>query len=693
MNNLVETIREKMDFLSQTEVPYEKERDFFEQFLREYNANNFETYQIVSNAAYFLAVLASSNINMDFEDLVEHIEVVEDFVNYLDFDIFVYSSYLEKVSELNDLGLLEKIINREKLGHVGSKTKKLYNAYMDICKRLFCVNEGERKVYDYKINDAFNRLFLAFPNKTKFESFIDFNMIGERLKSIIEETVIDGYEDAINDSMFDDYDRQLFGTKKFSKFVEKEKSRIVNETLREFITTADVNIFEDYEQMKKHYDRILKEAKEVVKTTNKKIKKLEELMYKLSYINPERLIKVDNGVYEFLFDDKIKYYYLLYSIEHNYNLQKKAEEKNIEFSNNSLNKLEILFSKYGFNFNEFNEEERESIINETNVFHVENILNSIKYSELSFISEYASEFVKIIIFSKPEVIKFIDHLLKNKIIDKKFIFKNIDILCPTRAFERLYNNINYLSSIGVNIVNIFKDDPGILLLDSEELIARTNILSEYNFKLDKEDVYNFDALNDDKMLDLLDNYIELGLKDIILDNPKYLTSNGFDTIKRIMICNLIGVNPINKSNKIVGSVNTGNNFYVAPGKYDNFIIDYKHDYQNHKCVDVLNNNVRNIISQSTKNRMFVKKLDELYMKDELTYVIEGVVISRNRVLRNLDVLIKHLFYSDLDISDMVFQSILYNMINNVEPEVIEKIYNAIRLIEIDFENSKKYTLK
>lgn len=692
MDRLRSLIAEKSKNLSSIEIPYELEMDFLEDFLKEYNAYNFDSYDNVSNVAYLMAILVSNNINMSFYELVEQIKIIQDFVNEADFDYALYNRYLENLLELNNLNLLKKINNNEKLNKLDSKIKKVYNEYRKNSKKLFTLEIDDKEQYDYRINIAFNKLFVALPNPEYFKSFLNMHIIVDELKVMLKEYYDEELSDASKDSIFSELEQSLFKGRNFNRFVEKEKRKLINLRIKQFIEINKITLFEEYDAIRKYYEKIVKEAKDIVKKTNKQIKSLEELDYKLKYVNPDRLLKIDS-IEGLIIDDEIKYNYLLFVLEHNNAIYKKEEEKNIEFNNNGFNKLEILFSKYGFNFNDFNEEEKTNIINNTTHNQVETILNSIKYSELLFISDYVSEFAKIIVSSKPEIIKFIDVLLKNKIIDKKFIFKNINILCDTNEYNNLYNNIKCLSDVGINLNNLFKDNQDILLSNNQKLIEKINILNEYQLKLNKEDVYNFKILKDDSMLDLLDNFIELGLKDIILENPKYLDVNGFDIIKRIMICNLIGINPINKSNKIIGSINTGNNFYLEPKDYDNFIIDYKEDYQNPLCVNVLKANPCTIISSSIKNHNFIKKLDELYMKDELTYIINGVIISRNRVLRNLEVLSNNLSHNDIDISDLVYQAVLYKMVNNIEPDVLEQIYNSICTIGLEIENNKIYTLK
>lgn len=689
MTSLSELIREKAIHLSNCEIPKQNERAFMEDFLKQYAFNNISSYKNVSNVAYFMAVLISNNINMDFEDLVENIQIIEEFINELDFDINVYNDYLKDLEQLSDLGILKQIINKQKILFLDKNSKKIYKSYLANKEKLLV---SDNNVYNEETVDAFNKLFFALPQPQKFQSFIYFGVVVEEINSKVQDILNEALGEAINDDIFSEDEKATFKGRKFNRIINKSMKKAFVDEVKNLLNESEgLMLKEDYNLMRNWYEITTKEVKDIVKDANKKIRSLEDLEYKLKYINPERIIKIDDNTRNLLFDSEIRYHYLYLTNIHNYNLYKKEEEKNIEFNNNSLTKLEILFSKYGFNFNDFNEEEKNDIINKVNVSHVENILNSVKYSELLFISDYIGEFAKIIISSKLEIIKFIDTLLKNKIIDKKFVLKHIEVLYNMEIFNNLFNNVNYLNSIGINLNNLAKDDSEILLLNNEEIITKTNVLSEYSLNLDSEDIYNFEVLKNDKMLDLLDNFIELGLKDIVLENPRYLQNAGFDIVKRIIICNLIGVNPINKYHKIVGAVSTGNNFYVGPKDYDNFIIDYKQDYQNPICLKVLEENKKNIISPSTKSRVFIKKLDELYRKDELTYVIDGVIISRNRVMRNLEVLLKHLSNSDIDIKDLVYQAILYKMINNIEPDTLELIYNSVCSIQL--ESNKTYTLK
>ena len=152
-----------------------------------------------------------------------------------------------------------------------------------------------------------------------------------------------------------------------------------------------------------------------------------------------------------------------------------------------------------------------------------------------------------------------------------------------------------------------------------------------------------------------------------------------------MISNLIGFNYINSNNKLIGQVVSGNKFYVSPERYDNYIVDEGECYLNPSCVEKLESNKRLAISDEVKNSDAINKLDELYQKSKLVYEINGVIISKNRVLRNLEVL-KDI--DDIDITDVLYQAIIYKMIPNISDEKLVEIYNSLQML--DLQNNKIY---
>lgn len=671
MNKLLETLERKIQDLGNMGLPDEKETQFFSEFLNVYNIDGININQkVIGFTGYLGTILLTYNINMSFEETYENLVCLKPILDSYDLDFDNFEKYLDALKRLNDLQLLKEVCPNAK--GIDKQTKANYRNYnlLEYDRKLFSI---EGRAYDEQASLAMIKLFRALPDPEKFKSYMEVL----DLKLCIAEG-IQRYE----------HDFAVFkGSRIMNRMIDKERDKVVRTFVREYVKESGSKIYEYYEDIKRHYQELRKNIQNVIKEANKKIAKLESLDKKISNIPKHEQIKLSSDIEKMLIDSDVEYAYLLFALKHNLDIFMAIEDKNTEYNNNSITKMEILFTKYGYNFNMFSECMQNEIINR-GIESVEAILKQIKYSNLGFIAEGTDLFFSVIMRSNPSIIKFLDTGCKNKIVTKDFILQNQSLLYDLKLFNQFFNNFNYFSSLGIDL-NV-KGVDSVLLLDSNYLIRQLNILSEYGFKISESNFTNIDILKDYRLLDALDNCIELGYGKIVLDNPKYLTDDSYNMVKRIMIAKMIGLPPINSQNKFIGSITTGNNFYVRSSEYDKFIIDYKEDYQNPKALEVLNNSPRTEISSSTKNLPIIQALDEKFLKDHNCYEINGVLISRVRLMRNLEALIKNEELVNISLYDLLFQAILYNMIPNIEAEKLNQIYNTICSIEIDF--SKVYTM-
>jgi len=671
MDRLFETLEQKAKELVGVELPNVEEAKFLRAFLDVYDINDISIHQeVIGFTGYLGAILFTYNINMPFEEAYEKLEYLKPVLDCYDFDFDNFENYLDALKRLNDLNLLREVCPNSKT--LDKKTKSDYKKchLLGYDRKLFTLESGE---YDECASLAMIKLFKALPDPEKFKAYMEVLAV----KMCIADT-IQNYESDF--AIFRD-------SRTVSRMVDKERGKIVRMVVRDYVKENGFKIYEYYEDIKRHYETLHKNIQSVAKEINRKIAKLEALDHKVSGLSEHERAKLGNDIEKMLIDADVEYAYLLFALKHNLDIFTPAEDKNKEYNNNSITKMEILFSKYGYSFNMFSESMQNEIVNK-GAESVEVILKQIKYSNLGFIAEGTDLFFNVIMHSNPSIIKFLDMGFKNKFITKDFILQNQTLLYNVELFNQFFNNFNYFISLGIRLD--IKGIDNVLLLDSNYLIGQLNIIGEYKLNITGSNFSNVDVLKDCKLLDVLDNFIELGYGKIISENPKYLTSNTQDMIKRIMIAKLIGLSPTNSQNKFIGSITTGNNFYVGPKEYDKFIIDYKVDYQNPKVLEVLDNNSRMLISVSTKNLPIIKALDERFMKDHNCYEINGVLISRMRVMRNLEVLIKEKELSNISLHDLLFQAILYNLISNIETDKLNQIYSTICSIDIDF--SKVYTM-
>jgi len=671
MDRLLDILRQKAAILTDSELPDLEEARFLEAFLNVYNIHNIDGYcEVVGFTAYLGALLLTYGIKMDFLEVYEHMQSIQPILDNYDFDFENFENYLNALKELNDLNLLPAVSPNSA---TISKSVRLNFRRHNLIKydRILCTDAENN--YDERASVAMIKLFKALPDPEKFMAYTDVLDI----KFCIAET-IDSY----------DQDFSIFkGTRVMNRMIDKERGKVVKATIREYVQRTGLKVYQYYDDIQQHYTTLRKRIQNLTKDINKSIAKMESLDSKVCSMPKNEKIKLGGDIEKMLIDAEVEYAFLLFALKHNLDIFMPVEEQNKEYNNNSITKMEILFSKYGYSFSVFLEGMQNEIVTR-GYENVESILKQIKYSNLGFVVEDVGLFFNVIINSNPSIIKFLDSCFKNKVITKEFTLRNSRLLYDLELFNRFFNNFNYLLGFGMKLD--IKGMENVLLLDSQFLIQQLNILGEYQFELVGNNFSNIDIIKNPKLLDILDNLIELGYGKTILASPRYLTPNGLDMVKRIIIAQLIGLSPTNNQNKFLGAITTGNNFYVGPKDYDKFIIDYKISYQNPKVLAILDNTPRQTISETVKKLPIIKELDARFMLDFSCYEISGVRISRLRVMRNLEMLIGNPQISEVSLYDLVFQAVLYNMIPNVEPDKLTQIYNAICSIDIDF--AKTYTL-
>lgn len=667
---LCEEVGNTLTELNDKEVKRLNEYHYLDEFLKTFNVYDPKSYEEVTPISYLTCVLFANNIDMSFEDLMHYTVTLEEFVNYPFFDDTLYRQYLISLEKLYNLGLLDKLNDK----NFNEKENEVYREYKVCSQKLFSrLNIDCKEEYHAEENKAFIELFKALPQVKELESFLDLRFILEKVQGTIGKV----YNSFVNDHI-------TIGSDENIKLKNKEKDKMFTTLFRSVINEyPNLTVNKNYEKIRKHYAAVKEEVKNEISVNNKRIRKLEDFIFKLKYINLNNVIKIENFD-EYLFKPEIRYLFTEFALEHNLNLSEDIELQNRKYKNNEITKLELLFTKYGLNFNNLNEEEKKKIIAKNELEDIEPLLASLKYSDLFFLTEYHQEFTNLILLSTEERIKNIDCALKNKIIDKNFIIRNLEILFDEEKYNNFTKNLNLLTMAGIDLNILLKNNSEIFLLPNNTLLEMFEILKEYEFTFD--DNNNGSILIDSNLLDIIDNFIELDLYDTLKDNQKVLNSNNSkNVIKRILICNLLGINPVNASLKLIGQVTTGNKFYLSPDKYDNYIIDSQNMYLNPVCVKALEHQPRTIISEDTKNNKLIETLDEFYKRDELTYEINDIVISRNRVLRNFEVLKE---IKNISTTDLLYQSILYKMIENIEDEKLIEIYNSIKLLNL--ENNKIY---
>ena len=257
---------------------------------------------------------------------------------------------------------------------------------------------------------------------------------------------------------------------------------------------------------------------------------------------------------------------------------------------------------------------------------------------------------------------YLEVLFKREVIDNEIINNNIQLLVEKNYLDNVYGNIIMLEQNGINIKEHSCVD--LLMKDSKYLEQMISMYNKYNINLGNLD---YNILGEDKYLDLIDMFVEQGLYDFIKNNSQYISQEGFNVVKRVRINNLIGEDIINNG-ELVSDVVNENLF----GIYNNFLDEYCSNsislFQNDDLVRILDESRRIVISDDLLQNSIIKDIDSKYLEDNI-YNIGGILISRNKVLRNYEQ-IKNSDYSD---EEKVFNAMIYNSIFSCEQlEIISK---------------------
>lgn len=241
-------------------------------------------------------------------------------------------------------------------------------------------------------------------------------------------------------------------------------------------------------------------------------------------------------------------------------------------------------------------------------------------------------------------------LINNKLISERFLLDNIiDIISNIDNFIR---NIELLKII-FNIKDIVKFDKNILYLNNEYIKYLINIYKMYNINFNS-DIHNFDFLKKDYSYQI-DKFIEIGLYDLIKNNIGLISNETDIIIKRCLFNKCINEPILNDNNKLCGYIRKEETYLLSDEELVESMLENYTDLIPIDIIEVLSSNVTN----------FTNNIDAIdnYLEDDIYYNFDGMLVSKNKVLRNYSKL------KDLNISesDKILYSILYNY-----PSVITK---------------------
>ena len=502
--------------------------------------------------------------------------------------------------------------------------------------------ETIEKTKNFKYSDSKNIVkFVAYINNTEIINnlltFIQIKDFCEIVQAHQKKDRLENYKILIHDIMNDEAYKDFFEgvilkTKSYVTELRKIKNKIIDENKKKL----------------KLYNKIISDLKN------------DNLIEYKSYFNEA--------------DDDIKLLLLEEVLKHNQTFYNNATNNIAKFDNN----LNAIFQINGYNLDNITKNNQLRLLNYGDLLNIKEIL-PILNKEPFYILDNDSYLTDILICSNKNILKSIIKLIKKEYIDIKFIYNHKEILlsdnyqaltnysCLNETFN---NNLITFQSINFNISNIKNSNPEMLLMDNNIRNKKLFLFKQYHINFDNQKNINYKYFTDDSIFNIIDLFIELGMSDYIKDNIENIYSNSNDIIKRIYISNMVNYNIWNEQNKLNNSIISGYLFPIKNEDLDNYIINCSNYQVNNEIIKYFDNNDFNYSN-------IINILDNNYLNND-NYLFDDIIISRNKIIRNISSISNHTTIDDSIIKEILFNAIIYNSILDQDQiEIIKEEINNL----------------
>lgn len=358
--------------------------------------------------------------------------------------------------------------------------------------------------------------------------------------------------------------------------------------------------------------------------------------FKFDLLDKMKEFELKNEVLEYIYDHNQKIFKKLYQDNKNCNIAK-------------MNSFEQIILKYQLNIN-FS---LEFIKSNPNANLVEDIINQLQKNDWNFILEDSQLLEQIIINSSVDKLNIVNNIINQLDIPIDFLINHLSILMSD--YELFMRNVVIINERKIKISNY-----EIFLMDSKTLLKRYKLVTDYDINLRKNSNNNDDFLFNTESFDYFDKYIELGYYSFIRNHLPYCKKSNENIYKRALLATSIDLDIIDKKD-FSKDIITGKHFMVSDENLDDYICNNISSFADLDCFTLLDNSLNEEIDLNLDE---IKILDDNYMKSNYEYDINGVIVSRIKVARYFNTLVKS--FKDKSKEELIFNAIIYNSVYNFE---------------------------
>lgn len=276
----------------------------------------------------------------------------------------------------------------------------------------------------------------------------------------------------------------------------------------------------------------------------------------------------------------------------------------------------------------------------------------------------------------------LESLIKlSEFITEDFIFNNYEKLKNKDFLNNLLINIKLLKESGIDINTLIKKQKynNILFFNNVTLFKIITNLKNYNFDL-SQNLYKYEFLLHDYSF-MIDKFIELGEYDLIKNNFQIILGTDDLIYKRCIINKMLGYKCIDDKNKIQNNLRSEKNFIICDEDLNNLVLENYNVFIPEEILSVLKSNEFFIASEEVDLSLL-----EDYLKNDYYYKIGNLIISKNKIVRLMNILLYY-FKDSFSYKDLLLYAMIYNQPKIIEREDIEQLKKVLN------SKTKKYNLK
>lgn len=254
--------------------------------------------------------------------------------------------------------------------------------------------------------------------------------------------------------------------------------------------------------------------------------------------------------------------------------------------------------------------------------------------------------IKIVEMSDLDSVKYFQELKTVGIINSGAFIKYPELFDSNSGYRKSFDKS--MEILRENVVNKALFGKSIdVLIDNDNLDSNINVLRYYGLLDRLKTAKKFTFLKKSNLIETIDKVLELGYENLLLEDISLLNENNWD---RIYVLKSMGLQPIDKKELIKWL--RDDKFFVS----DSVLKKYMEDVSEY-CDDL----------DITYEADFMKIVKDNEMS-ERTLNFDGIIISKNRVARNL-------ISDDFNVNDL-FKAIINNCVLSMEE--IETIKSCLK---------------